>query len=141
VGGAVRDLALGLPPHDVDLASRLTPDELEGRFPKSASVGRAFGSMVLVVDGIPLQHTTFRSEHGYADARRPDQVRYGATLEEDASRRDFTCNALYLDPLSDELCDPQEGLADLRSALLRCVGDPAARFAEDGLRILRLARF
>lgn len=141
VGGAVRDLALGRAPHDLDLASRLPPEALEGRFATTAAVGRAFGTLVVVVEGVAMQHTTFRSEEGYSDARRPDRVRYGATLQEDASRRDFTCNALYLDPLTDELADPVGGLADLEAGLLRCVGEPLERLREDGLRILRLARF
>ena len=141
VGGAVRDLALGVTPHDADLASRLRPEELAPLFPTTAEVGRAFGTLVIVHDGHVLQHTTFRCDGTYSDARRPDEVRYGTTLEEDAARRDFTCNALYLDPLNDELRDPEEGLRDLAAGRLRAVGEPEARFAEDGLRLMRLARF
>jgi len=143
VGGAVRDLALRREPKDVDLTSALPPADVEAVFGAGAvhAVGRAFGTLVVPIDGVPLQHTTFRSEEGYSDARRPDAVRWGTSLEEDASRRDFRCNALYLDPRNDELADPEGGLADLEARRLACVGDPAGRFAEDGLRILRMARF
>jgi tRNA nucleotidyltransferase/poly(A) polymerase len=141
VGGALRDLALGAEPEDVDMASALPPDELAGLFERTVEVGRAFGTVVVHLDGHDVQVTTFRTESGYSDRRRPDQVRWGSTLEEDAARRDFTVNALYLDPLADELADPQGGLADLEARRLRCVGEPASRFREDGLRLLRLGRF
>ena len=141
VGGAVRDLALGVTPHDADLASRLRPEELAPFFSTTVEVGRAFGTLVIVQDGHVLQHTTFRCDGTYSDARRPDDVRYGTTLEEDAARRDFTCNALYLDPLTDALRDPEGGLEDLGAGRLRAVGEPTERFAEDGLRLMRLARF
>jgi len=120
VGGAPRDLALALAP---------------------AEIGRAFGTVIVRVDGVDVQHTTFRSEGTYADARRPDAVAFGRTVEEDSSRRDFTCNAIYLDPLDGTVADPQGGLADLASRRLRCVGEASARFREDGLRLLRMARF
>lgn len=141
VGGAVRDLALGVPPKDIDLASAARPEELERLFPSTHAVGRAFGTVVVRAGELDVQVTTFRAESGFDDARRPTHVRFGASLEEDAARRDFTCNALYLDPLQDELADPTGGLADLGARRLRCVGDPAERFEEDGLRLLRLARF
>ncbi len=141
VGGPVRDLALGAEPMDMDMASALTPEEVEGLFERTSAVGKAFGTVLVHGDGIDVQLTTFRRERGFSDARRPDHVDYGACLEEDARRRDFTCNAMYLDPLNDELCDPQGGLADIRARLLRAVGDPRARFAEDGLRLVRMARF
>jgi tRNA nucleotidyltransferase/poly(A) polymerase len=141
VGGAVRDLALGLVPEDVDMASAAPPEEVERLFQRTHAVGRAFGTVVVRSAGLDVQLTTFRSESGYSDQRRPDQVRWGADLEEDAARRDFTCNALYLDPLTDELADPARGLADLERGVLRAVGDPSQRFREDGLRLVRLARF
>ncbi len=141
VGGAVRDLALGREPKDVDLASALRPEEIEQLFPSTAPVGKAFGTILILQDGLPVEHTTFRSESGYSDRRRPDKVEFGQSIEEDSARRDFTCNALYLDPLRDEHADPQGGLADLERGCLRCVGDPRARFSEDGLRLVRMARF
>jgi tRNA nucleotidyltransferase/poly(A) polymerase len=140
VGGAVRDLALERCPQDADLASAARPEDLERLFPRTHSVGRAFGTVVVSVADIDVQVTTFRAEAGYDDARRPREVRFSSTIEEDAARRDFTCNALYLDPLNDELRDPTGGLEDLAARRLCCVGEPAQRFAEDGLRILRLAR-
>ena len=140
VGGAVRDLALAVEPHDIDLASAALPAELERMFSQTYAVGRAFGTVVVRCGALDVQVTTFRAEAGYDDARRPSEVRFSMRLEEDAARRDFTCNALYLDPLTDELADPTGGLADLAAQRLRCVGEPARRFAEDGLRLLRLAR-
>lgn len=140
VGGAVRDLALEVEPHDADLASAARPEEIEALFPATVSVGRAFGTVLVRCEGLDLQVTTFRAEARYDDARRPSQVSFTSSLEEDAARRDFTCNALYLDPLNDEFVDPSAGLVDLAARRLRCVGDPAQRFAEDGLRLLRLAR-
>jgi len=141
VGGAVRDLALERSPKDVDLATDAPPEDVEAAFEKTAAVGRAFGTVLVMDFGFEVQVTTFRSERGYSDARRPDDVVFGATAEEDARRRDFTCNALFLDPLTDELLDPTGGLADLEAGRLRCVGDARERFREDGLRLLRLARF
>ncbi len=141
VGGSVRDLALGIEPHDVDLATDATPDEVEELFERTLPVGKAFGTVVVLDGPLEAQVTTFRTEGGYSDGRRPDRVAFGSTLEEDAARRDFTCNALYLDPLTDTIADPVAGLEDLRRGELRCVGDPSERFAEDALRVLRLARF
>lgn len=140
VGGAVRDLALGVEPEDVDLASAARPEEIEALFPDTVSVGRAFGTVVVHSGTLDVQVTTFRSEARYDDARRPSHVCFSTSLAEDAARRDFTCNALYLDPLDDMLEDPTGGLADLAARRLRCVGDPGHRFREDGLRLLRLAR-
>ena len=141
VGGAVRDLALGRETHDVDLASAATPEVVEAAFERTVPLGRNFGTVLVHVDGEDVEHTTFRSEDGYSDARRPDAVTFGSSPEEDATRRDFTCNALYLDPLDGTVLDPTGGLADLEAGRLACVGDPAQRFAEDGLRIVRMARF
>lgn len=141
VGGAPRDLVLGLRPHEVDMASSADPDRIQALFPRTTPLGRAFGTVILHVEGADVEHTTFRTESGYADARRPDEVRFGATVEEDARRRDFTCNAIYLDPLNDEVRDPENGLLDLARRRLACVGDARERFREDALRPLRMARF
>jgi len=141
VGGAVRDLALGRGPRDVDLATAAVPEELERLFPRSHAVGRAFGTVVVhTAGGLDVEITTFRCEEGHTDGRRPDRVHFGHSLEEDARRRDFTCNAFYLGPLDGDFRDPTGGLDDLRAGLLRCVGDPRQRFVEDGLRLLRLVR-
>jgi tRNA nucleotidyltransferase/poly(A) polymerase len=141
VGGAVRDLALGARPVDCDLASDALPEDVERLFEHTAAVGREFGTVLILWEGREVQHTTFRSESGYSDQRHPDRVSLGAGLLADARRRDFTCNALYLDPLADVFADPEGGLADLSAGRLRAVGDAAERFREDGLRLLRLARF
>jgi len=141
VGGAVRDLLLGREIKDVDLVSAARPEEVEALFDRTVAVGKSFGIIVVVLGGEEVELATFRRERGYSDRRRPDEVVYAAAPEEDAERRDFTCNALYLDPLSGEIRDPAGGLADLKSGVLRAVGDPAGRFREDGLRILRMARF
>ena len=141
VGGAVRDLILGRDIKDVDLVSAALPDAVEGLFDRTVAVGKSFGIIVVVVDGQEVELATFRRERGYSDRRRPDEIEYASSPEEDAGRRDFTCNAVYLDPLTGEVRDPAGGVADLRAGILRAVGDAAGRFREDGLRILRMARF
>lgn len=141
VGGCVRDLALGREVGDADLCSSAPPALVLDLFPRTVAVGAEFGTVVVVQDGVSIEHTTYRTESGYSDGRRPDMVAFGADAAEDARRRDFTVNALYLDPLTDELYDPQGGLGDLRARRLRAIGEPAQRFAEDALRLLRLVRF
>lgn len=141
VGGAVRDLALGLSVHEVDLATAALPDEIEALFEQTVPVGKAFGTVIVLWKGQSVEVTTFRSELGYSDGRRPDAVEFGKTPEEDARRRDFTCNALFLDPLTEEVLDPEGGLADLAAGVLAAIGNAAERFREDGLRLMRLARF
>ena len=141
VGGVVRDIVLDHGIVDVDFASAALPEDVEALFPRAVGVGRRFGTVVVPLDGLSIEHTTFRTEGAYTDGRRPDQLDFGESLEDDAARRDFTCNALYLDPLDDELRDPTGGMGDLARGVLRAVGEPAQRFREDGLRLLRLARF
>ncbi len=141
VGGAPRDLILGGSPHEIDMASELDPDRIQALFPRTTPLGRAFGTVIVHLQGVDVEHTTFRTESEYADGRRPDAVRFGASVEEDALRRDFTCNAIFLDPLNDEVRDPVGGIADLAARRLACVGDPGERFREDALRPLRMARF
>lgn len=141
VGGAVRDLALGRRVQEVDLCTSALPDEIEACFDQTIGVGKAFGTVIVVFEGLNIEVTTFRSERGYSDGRHPDEVTFGATPEEDAKRRDFTLNALFLDPLTMELLDPEGGMEDLESGVLRAIGDADERFGEDALRLLRLARF
>lgn len=141
VGGAVRDLALGRRPKDVDMVSGALPDQVEALFERTLGVGKAFGIILVQLAELEVELATFREDGSYADGRRPDQVVYGDSLELDAQRRDFTCNALYLDPRTGEVNDPTGGLPDLRAGRLRTVGEPARRFAEDGLRLLRMVRF
>lgn len=140
VGGAVRDLLLGLPPGDFDVATAATPARVQELFPRTHPVGLAFGVVVVAGEGPAVEVATFRTEAGYSDGRRPDAVTLAGTVETDARRRDFTVNALYLDPLRGLVLDPAGGWDDCGARLLRTVGDPAARLREDALRLLRAPR-
>ena len=141
VGGAVRDLLLDRLPKDVDLVTDALPQVVEAMFERTVAVGISFG-VVIVLDGdLQIEVATLREERGYSDRRRPDEVQYTTDPAVDARRRDFSCNALFLDPLTGRLIDPTGGADDLAAGLLRAVGEPAARFREDGLRLLRMARF
>lgn len=138
-GGAVRDHLLGREPHDVDVATSARPDEVVALWPDAHLVGASFGVVrVPESDGF-LEVATFRREGIYLDGRRPSEVAFG-TLEDDARRRDFTVNGLYLDPASGEVRDLVGGRSDLEARRLRAIGDPAARFREDRLRLLRAVR-
>lgn len=147
VGGAVRDLALGLEPKDLDIATDAVPEQVESLFERTTPVGKAFGTVLVHVGvregalSIDVEVTTFRSDGVYRDSRRPEEVTYSSSVGEDARRRDFTCNALYLGATGGAFQDPVQGLEDLRAGRLRCVGEPLRRFEEDGLRLLRLVRF
>lgn len=152
VGGGVRDLVLGRPSPDWDLATALLPEAVMAKARaaglKAIPTGLQHGTVTLVVDGRPFEVTTFRGDEAYLDGRRPERVRLGVALEEDLARRDFTLNAMALpvaalegDGWRDSLVDPFGGQEDLRAGLIRAVGDPLERFAEDGLRCLRACRF
>ena len=141
VGGAVRDLAIGRAVSDVDLTTDASPEAVESAFSQTVPLGKRFGTVLVKLSGLGLEVTTLRAEGGYTDNRRPDQVEFGTSVEEDATRRDFTCNAMYLDAESGDFLDPVHGLDDLEAGVLRAVGDASIRFSEDGLRIFRLARF
>lgn len=139
-GGVVRDLLLGNPISDIDIATSALPQDVEALFPRTIAVGKQFGVMIVVIDSMQYEVATFRAEGGYLDGRHPSSVRFTGA-EEDARRRDFTVNALFLDPLTRDVFDFVGGLEDLNRALLRTVGNPAERFEEDKLRILRAVRF
>jgi poly(A) polymerase len=140
VGGAVRNHLLGLPPKDYDVATSARPQDVASLFPRCRLAGARFG-VVLVVDGrIQTEVTTFRSDGVYLDRRHPLEVHF-STAEADARRRDFTVNALFYDPLTGKVIDYVGGRADLKKRLLRAIGRPEERFAEDALRLLRAARF
>lgn len=143
-GGCVRDELLGKRPKDYDVATSAPPDEVRELFGRrrTVAVGAAFGVVsVLGPRGVaPVEVATFRSDGDYTDGRRPDTVRF-TTAEEDARRRDFTVNGLFYDPVEERVLDFVGGQADLASRVLRAIGDPAARFAEDRLRMLRAVRF
>ncbi|MDR0586290.1 MAG: HD domain-containing protein [Treponema sp.] len=141
VGGAVRDLLLGREAVDWDIATNARPEEVIGLFRKVIPTGIKHGTVTIRYKGRSVEVTTFRTESGYSDGRRPDRVRYAATIEEDLSRRDFTMNAAAIKLPEGSLTDPFGGRDDIKRRLIRCVGNPAERFAEDGLRPLRALRF
>jgi len=139
VGGAVRDLILKKKVKDWDFTTNLTPEEMQRIFPKNSFYNNKFGT-ISVVDGDDIfEVTTFRTERGYSDARHPDEIKWGKTLEEDLQRRDFTVNAMALD-WNDKLIDLYDGQNDLKNKLIKCVGNPDERFKEDALRMMRAIR-
>jgi poly(A) polymerase len=142
VGGCVRDRLLGRAPKDWDLVTSATPDAIEALFPKTLAIGKAFGIVTVVGEnGETVEVATYRADSPEtADSRHPASIAF-ATRGEDAKRRDFTVNALYMDPESGEILDTVGGKEDLEKKLVRAIGDPAARFREDALRILRAVRF
>ncbi len=140
VGGAVRDLLLGREPGDFDVATSAAPEQILALFPTGRQAGAAFPVVLVPRQGCLVETATFRVEGAYSDARHPDSVELTRSLADDACRRDFTVNALYLDPLAGVIVDPVEGVADCARRLLRCVGEPARRFGEDALRLLRAPR-
>ena len=151
VGGCVRDLVLGRVPKDYDVATSARPEQVLALFPRVFEVGVAFGVVCVLGPGqspLVVEVATFRADHGYSDGRRPDAVRF-VDAEQDVLRRDFTMNGLLLDPLdatgslasSAGVVDLVGGLEDLDRGLLRAIGEPDQRFAEDALRLLRAVRF
>ena len=142
VGGCVRDALLGLEPHDYDLCTSATPERIKAIFSHHRLVlsGEKHGTVGVITDGGVVEITTFRTEGAYLDNRHPEQVAFVATVEEDLARRDFTVNAMAYNP-ERGLADPFGGRQDLQDRVLRCVGEPAMRFQEDSLRILRGVRF
>ena len=140
VGGCVRDLLLGLSPKDYDIATNATPDQVEQLFPRTIPVGKQFGVILVLDQGIQTEIATFRTESGYSDGRRPDSVKF-CSAKEDASRRDFTINGIFLNPIERQPLDWVGGIQDLETGLIRAIGDPVERFSEDHLRMLRAVRF
>ncbi len=140
VGGCVRDSLLGRTPKDYDVTTSLRPAQVAALFAHVVPSGQRYGTVTVLLDGRPVEVTTFREEGEYRDARHPSRVAFTASLEADLARRDFTVNAMAYHPARG-LADPFGGRADLAAGLLRAVGEPAARFAEDALRILRAYRF
>ena len=138
-GGCVRDRLLGREPLDYDIATSAPPETVQALFPRTVPVGAQFGVVLVIADGMPVEVATFRSDAAYVDGRRPSAVHFGSARE-DARRRDFTINALFLDPLTGEVVDFVGGQADLRARIIRAIGDPRARIAEDRLRMLRAIR-
>lgn len=145
VGGCVRDLLLSLPPKDFDIATSATPAEITALFPHSDLVGAHFGVVLVKEPGSSVEAATFRTEGPYTDGRHPSHVSLVTDPRLDAQRRDFTINAIFLDPLAPpppgQFLDFFHGRDDLAHRLIRCVGAPRARFQEDHLRLLRAVRF
>jgi len=141
VGGCVRDLLLGGQPKDYDIATGARPDEITALFPDSGLVGAHFGVVLVRKLGAQVEVATFRSDHAYVDGRHPAGVSFETDPRQDVLRRDFTINALLLDPDRDEVLDFVGGRDDLRNRIVRAIGDPEMRFREDHLRMLRAVRF
>src|SRR5438045_6681387 len=139
-GGSVRDLLRGQVPKDIDVATDARPETIQKMFPRTYAVGAHFGVIVVLEDGFQFEVATFRSDGAYIDGRHPVEVHF-ATVAEDAARRDFTINGMFFDPEKEEVIDFVGGRADLDRRLLRAIGDPGQRFAEDRLRMLRAVRF
>ncbi|PWA12346.1 CCA tRNA nucleotidyltransferase [Pueribacillus theae] len=140
VGGAVRDSLLGRPIHDIDIATSAKPQEVQKLFKSVIPVGIEHGTVIVVLNGVAYEVTTFRRESEYKDFRRPKQVAFISNLHEDLKRRDFTINAMALD-YNGKLIDPFNGQKDIENKLIRTVGSPYERFQEDPLRMLRAIRF
>src|SRR5438067_2466556 len=155
VGGCVRDWLRGREPQDYDVSTDATPDAVVRLYPESLTVGAQFGVVLLPREAGDVEVATFRSDGRYTDGRHPDEVRYSKTAEEDVRRRDFTINGLLYDPLAAPAAAPADrlaaapngvldhvgGLADIQARRIRTIGDPAERFSEDRLRMLRAVRF
>jgi tRNA nucleotidyltransferase (CCA-adding enzyme) len=149
VGGCVRDQLLAelagkdelAIQGDWDIATSARPEQVQKLFRRVIPTGIAHGTVTVLAKKSSYEVTTLRGETTYSDSRRPDAVYFVDDIQDDLARRDFTINAIAYDPLEDRLIDPFDGIVDLRARLLRAVGDPAVRFAEDGLRVLRAARF
>jgi poly(A) polymerase len=153
-GGCVRDLLLGIEPKDYDVATSATPDQITALFPKTFAVGAHFGVILVCTPQpddpeIATEVATFRHDGAYSDGRRPDAVRFSTDPREDVLRRDFTINGLLLDPIAYEangnldsaVLDYVDGRSDLARGVVRAIGDPKLRYAEDKLRVLRAVRF
>ncbi|HTS19429.1 MAG TPA: CCA tRNA nucleotidyltransferase [Verrucomicrobiae bacterium] len=157
VGGCVRDMVRGVEPHDYDIATSARPEQVQALFPKTVAVGAQFGVVIVVMGEYQFEVATFRSDEAYLDGRRPTGVRFGSP-EEDAKRRDFTINGLFLDPLTrawdplsplqrrdkavgGRVIDFVNGRADIQRKVVRTIGDARERFTEDKLRLLRCVRF
>jgi poly(A) polymerase len=141
VGGCVRDLLLGREPADYDVTTDATPEQVMALFPESVAVGAQFGVILIPRDGTKVEVATFRSDVGYSDGRHPDRVVYSKTAQEDVQRRDFTINGLLMHHDTGKVLDYVGGQADLKTKVIRAIGEPDRRFTEDKLRMMRAVRF
>ncbi|HSH37145.1 MAG TPA: CCA tRNA nucleotidyltransferase, partial [Chthoniobacterales bacterium] len=127
-------------PKDIDIATDARPEQVQKLFARTYAVGAHFGVIVVLLDGVQFEVATFRSDGAYVDGRRPTEVHF-SSAEEDAARRDFTINGMFFDPVAEQVIDFVGGRVDLEARIVRAIGDPAQRFAEDRLRMLRAVRF
>lgn len=141
VGGAVRDMILGKPVSDYDVATNATPEQMINMFHKVIPTGIAHGTVTVHLQGQEIEVTTYRCDNGYTDGRHPDSVTFASSIEEDLSRRDFTMNAIAASLKDGKILDPFEGRKDIKNKLIKSVGNPIDRFLEDGLRPIRALRF
>src|SRR5438876_8977935 len=139
-GGCVRDMVRGLVPKDYDIATDARPEAVQTLFPRTFAVGAHFGVIIVLENGFQFEVATFRSDDAYVDGRHPSAVHFSSP-EQEAKRRDFTINGMFYDPVAGEVIDLVGGQADIAAKLVRAIGDPAKRFAEDRLRMLRAVRF
>ncbi len=141
VGGCIRDLLLGITPHEWDITTDATPEEILATFKRGIPTGIKFGTITVLEDSEPFEVTTFRKDENYIDGRHPENVRFTKDINEDLARRDFTINAIAYNPYSKTLIDLFDGKKDLENKIIRAVGNPLERFREDGLRAVRACRF
>lgn len=141
VGGCVRDVLVGRPVSDWDVCTSATPKEVQSVFRRVIPTGIEHGTVTVLHQGQSIEVTTLRGEGAYSDGRRPDSVHFVSNIDDDLARRDFTVNAMAYDPIEDRFVDPFHGREDIAKKILRAVGNPLERFSEDGLRVLRAARF
>jgi len=139
-GGCVRDIVRRVTPKDYDVATSATPETVQKIFPRTHAVGAHFGVIIVLENSFQFEVATFRSDDAYIDGRHPTAVHFSSP-EEDARRRDFTINGMFYDPVAEEVIDLVGGCADIAAKLVRAIRDPAQRFAEDRLRMLRAVRF
>src|SRR5947207_8048426 len=139
-GGCVRDIIRGETPKDFDIVTDARPEAVQKIFPRTYAVGAHFGVIIVLENGFQFEVATFRSDDAYIDGRHPSAVRFSSP-EEDAKRRDFTINGMFYDPVAEEVIDFVGGRADIAARMVRAIGEPAQRFAEDRLRMLRAVRF
>ena len=139
-GGCVRDIVRRVTPKDYDVATSATPETVQKLFPRTYAVGAHFGVIIVLENGFQFEVATFRSDDAYIDGRHPTAVHFSSP-EEDARRRDFAINGMFYDPVAEQVIDLVGGRADIEARLVRAIGDPAQRFSEDRLRMLRAVRF
>lgn len=142
VGGAVRDIIMKKTPNDTDITTNATPEEVKKVFCEHSTIdtGLKHGTVTLIIEEIPFEITTYRTESGYSDGRHPDLVLFSKNIRDDLSRRDFTMNSIAFNQ-NVGFIDPFNGISDIKNKTIRCVGNPTERFTEDSLRILRALRF